>query len=631
VTLQTTAPSATVDLDRSGGMLTIGTDRYRLELRDTPPLFERSPYARLRDPQGGKWTDINLLSSVHTTQSPDEVFTVEGLTVEQPDDATVVLTVGLRSTAWARHQTRLVCTPEGVELDVTVQGTGTITDVTLFGGQAAMSSGACGTFRSKIRFSSVLVPAAGEPVQLVRPATASAVLGVVGDSDPGRLHAIFSPPPLAFGFGRETPTGPTTVPDGGWLALWLRAPVEELSFTAMRYSALENGYLVQLDYEGHTEVDGEWRSPTLVLRPADSGWGVLEDYRADLVAAGLAPATGPEVHRWWLEPIFCGWGAQCARAVHKLHAGPAEPAADTDPTADTAPETPDEEPLVVKAAPSFARADVYDQFLARLEEHDLNPGTIVIDDRWQAEYGTATVNTEQWPDLRGWIDARHAEGRKVLLWWKAWDPEGIPAEECTRDAAGRPITVDPGSAAYLERLRSIITHLVSAEGLDADGFKIDFTQRGPSGRTLTSAEPGVWGIAGLHRLLRTIEVAAKAAKPDALVVCHTIHPSFADVLDMVRLNDVSKRDVTGARVPVVDQMTFRHEIVRRILPEHPVDTDQWPMPNRAEWLRYVDAQVSKGVPALYYLESIDRSGEHVHPEDLERVAATWRDYRESLA
>lgn len=625
MTLQSTRTAATVELDRSGGMLTVGTDRYSLEIRQNAAQFERSPYARLRDPQGGKWTDINLLSSVHTTQSPDEIWKVDGLTAERPDDATVVLTVALRSTAWSKHETRMVCTPEGVELDVTVHGTGTLTEVTLFGGQASMSSGACGTFRSKIRFSSVLVPAAGEPVQLVRPATAGAVLGVVGDSDPGRLNAIFSPPPLAFGFGRDAPAGPTEVPGEDWLALWLRAPVEELSFTAMRYSALENGYLIQLDYEGHTEVDGEWRSPTLVLRPADTGWAVLEDYREDLVANGVAPAVGPEVHRWWLEPIFCGWGAQCARAVHLLHAGPA------DPTADTAPETPDEEPLVVRAAPSFARADVYDEFLVRLSEHGLEPGTIVIDDRWQAEYGSATVNLEAWPDLRGWIDARHAEGRKVLLWWKAWDPEGIPAEECVVDAAGRPITVDPGVPAYLERLRSIVTHLLSADGLDADGFKIDFTQRGPSGRTLRAAQPGVWGVAALHRLLRTIEEAAKAAKPDALVICHTMHPSFADVLDMVRLNDVSKRDVTGARVPVVDQMTFRYEIARRILPDHPIDTDQWPMPNRAEWLRYVEAQIEKGVPALYYLESIDRSGEHVHPEDLERVAASWTEYRKGLA
>jgi hypothetical protein len=55
------------------------------------------------------------------------------------------------------------------------------------------------------------------------------------------------------------------------------------------------------------------------------------------------------------------------------------------------------------------------------------------------------------------------------------------------------------------------------------------------------------------------------------------------------------------------------------------------MPNRAEWLRYVDAQIDKGVPALYYLEAIDRSGEHIHPEDLHRVAASWARYRESVA
>jgi hypothetical protein len=83
-------------------------------------------------------------------------------------------------------------------------------------------------------------------------------------------------------------------------------------------------------------------------------------------------------------------------------------------------------------------------------------------------------------------------------------------------------------------------------------------------------------------------------------------------------------------VPVVDQLTFRHEIARRVLPGHSIDTDQWPMPNRAEWLRYAEAQVTKGVPALYYLESIDRSGEPIRPEDLAQVAATWKRYRESV-
>jgi hypothetical protein len=273
---------------------------------------------------------------------------------------------------------------------------------------------------------------------------------------------------------------------------------------------------------------------------------------------------------------------------------------------------------------------VYDEFLDRLVAHGLEPGTIVIDDRWQAEYGSATVNEASWPDLAGWIAARHTAGQRVLLWWKAWDPEGIPAEECIRDAGGRAVGVDPSNPAYRDRLTAIVHRLLSPDGLNADGFKVDFTQRTPSGRTLV-VHGDEWGIAALHRLLATLQHAAVAAKPDALVITHAMHPSFSDVSGMIRLNDVAKRDLCGERVPVVDQLEFRHAIASRVLPSHPIDTDQWPMPNRAEWLRYADAQIEKGVPALYYLESIDRSGEHIDSADLRRIAATWRRYRDAVA
>jgi hypothetical protein len=171
--------------------------------------------------------------------------------------------------------------------------------------------------------------------------------------------------------------------------------------------------------------------------------------------------------------------------------------------------------------------------------------------------------------------------------------------------------------------------MLSSEGLDADGLKIDFTQRGPSGESL-SGTPGVWGIAALHLLLSTIAGAARDAKPDALLIAHAMHPSFGDICDMVRLNDVSKRDPRRKPVPVVDQLAMRHGIASRMFPHHLVDTDQWPMPNRAEWLAYAEAQISFGVPALYYVESIDNSGERIRAEDLDRVAESWRRYREEL-
>jgi hypothetical protein len=192
--------------------------------------------------------------------------------------------------------------------------------------------------------------------------------------------------------------------------------------------------------------------------------------------------------------------------------------------------------------------------------------------------------------------------------------------------AGTPIAADPGSPAYLDRLAGIVGRLIGPDGLDADGFKIDFTQRAPSGRGLR--RPGApgdapWGIALLHRMLETIYRSAKAAKPDALVVTHTPHPGFADVCDMVRLNDLLERDPLGGRVPAVDQLAFRHAVAGAVLPHHLIDTDQWPIANRAEWRAYVEAQSRLGVPALYYAERLDRSGEELTVSDFALVARTW--------
>jgi hypothetical protein len=224
----------------------------------------------------------------------------------------------------------------------------------------------------------------------------------------------------------------------------------------------------------------------------------------------------------------------------------------------------------------------------------------------------------------------------VLLWFKAWDPSGLPAELTVRDAKGRPVAVDPGNPAYLAELTRQVTWMLSADGLDADGFKVDFTQRAPSGVSLEAATDvtgggGVWGIAALHALLRTLHAAAKAAKPDALVVTHTVHPSFGAVSDMVRLNDVLEDSVAGEPVPVSDQLRFRRDIAANSLPGHPIDTDQWPMPNREQWLEYARLQPALGVPALYYVESIDNSREAVTDADLDEIAGLWRRYRATIA
>lgn len=594
----TLAPSLTRQADR----FTIAASAYTLSWRGGDAGLTHSPYFELTDAEGARWMRLCALSSVHTRALRDET-----MSIAEPDVVTgpeaILLTVRTESTAWDERTLEIRCTAEAVEVTLSARGTGDLTDVTILGGDGVLPTGASGTFRTGIDAQSLYVPSPTEPVAFVRPVWSAASLGVVGDADPGRLNGIFSPPPLALAFGRAPASDPFAPGPGPWLATWLRAPVDALRFTILRFDPVDDGGLLRLSHEGHTRVAGEWRSPTVVLKPVPTPGDALREYRSDAVRTGCAADAGPDISPWWLEPIFCGWGAQVARVAR----GGAP-------------------------APDLCRQEIYDDFLETLAAASLDPGTIVIDDRWQAQYGTAQPDTDAWPDLRGWIHRQHARGRRVLLWWKAWDPTGLPLEECITDAAGRPVAADPGSPAYLARLEAIVERLLSSEGLDADGFKVDFTQRTPSGATLRSAadSDGVWGVAALHRLVARIHGAAKRIKPDALVVTHTVHPSFGDVSDMIRTNDVLEHDTSGRPVSVAAQLRARHEIVAAVLPSHPVDTDQWPMPNREEWLDYAGAQGTLGVPALYYLERVGVEDESIAREHLEAIGRTWDEYRENL-
>ena len=577
----------------------------------------------LADRTGRIWSALTLLADVDRVDARDESY--GDLRPEVvADDGAVVVSVTAESPVWRSKTVVLRCHEDGAELSVMVEGEGLLTDVRLLGGRAVLGDGSGGPFRSGIEFASVFSPNPTEPVQVVRPATAAATIGVVGDDRPGRWHAVFSPAPLCFALGRERPAGPTDVPQDEWLSLSVQAPVDDLTFVELAYEPVDSGFWLRLDYDGHTRADGSFTTPAVVLRPAADPYAALDRYRLDLVERGWAPAPSGESARWWQEPAFCGWGAQCAR-VSLPGYPPSHPR-----TLEELP--PAARPADLPAAGELATQTTYDELLGRLAAHGVRPGTVVIDDRWQQDYGLGEPDPAHWPDLRGWIADQHAQGVHVLLWWKAWDPAGVPAEECVVDPAGRTVAVDPGNPAYLVRLRATAAWLVSPDGLGADGLKVDFTQRAPMGAALRqhTGPSRTWGVAAVHRLLQALRTGMREAKPDALLIAHAVHPGFGDVCDMVRLNDLSEQDPYGTAVPVVEQLKFRAAVARAALPHHLVDTDQWPMPDRQSWLSYVNAQSSLAVPALYYVEQMDRSDEDVTGEDLRLVARTWTAYRKQL-
>ena len=569
--------------------LSVEKAAYRLEL--APSGLK----AALSSPDGTHWLTLRLFAAVDAVEGTDET-----LSVEPPRRDGDTFEVERRSTLWDRAGLTLRCRDEALEIETWVSGRGRPTDVRLLGGRSLVRGPAMGFLPSGSGFRTLFTPTPADPVRLVRAASESAVVGVSGDGEAGRGHWHFTPAPLYLALttagGVEDPADPVAE---GWLDLMLAAPVADLGFVQMRYRPAEGGFSLELDYDGQTGVDGEFRAPTLVLTPgAPTPYAGMRRQREDLAARGFAPTPAPrEQPAWWREPIFCGWGAQCHLAR------------DSD-----------------RIAADFATQENYDRFLAQLEEHGVVPGTVVLDDKWQDTYGTNAPDPVKWPDLAGWIAGRHEHGQKVLLWWKAWDPEGLPPELCIRDPDGRPVAVDPSNAAAREELRRSVGAMLGGHGLDADGLKIDFTARTPSGRSLAKHGRG-WGIALLHELLATVYGAAKEAKGDALVMTHTPHPSFVDVTDMIRLNDMINVG-GGAVAPIVEQMRFRAEVARAACPELLIDTDDWPVPDLATWRDYTARKIEIGVPSLYYSGHLDATGDSFTPDDYELIRSTWTRWRE---
>ncbi|MFE4723707.1 hypothetical protein ACFRLW_46605, partial [Streptomyces sp. NPDC056728] len=397
--------------------------------------------------------ELQLHPSLDRTGRGDETLAVDPPELALEDGCPIV-TARRRSSAWSAARTRIECTARGPVFTWTVEGQGTLREGQLFATRAALGGRGGGLRPSGHDWRTLFTPNPGPPRRLTRGAGESAVIGVCGDARPGRGHWFFTPAPLALAFtGTPLPDDlepeRADAPDGWWL-VGLGATVTELTFTRLVYVPSDGGFHLVLDYEGQTRVDGCFSTPAVLVSPGhDDPYDGLRAHYAWLAEHGWTTgeaAPAERSPRWWTEPMFCGWGAQMARAR------------------DTG--TP---------APLLSSRAEYDTHLAHLETHGLVPGTVVIDDKWQEQYGSWRPDEERWPGLREWIAERHACGQRVLLWWRAWASEGVPDDLCVRTAEGVPVALDPEHPDAVEQLASTVRRMLGPDGLDADGLKIDFT------------------------------------------------------------------------------------------------------------------------------------------------------------
>lgn len=562
-----------MEVSTQGHDLTLKTARYTL-------IFHHNrPFVLLETAAGVKVTEFFVYSSVHPLNGRDDTYEIDTWQIQEAADQ-VTFSSTTRSTAWANKTFYFRCTPERFTYQIEVEGTGDLAEVLYFGGYYSASvRWSSGFFWSGQRFSQVFNPEPNIPEIYHLPPSAGTKIDITGVPIPAKGDWFFTPPPFCYA-GQYA--------EQGWLAMGVEAAPGQNTYTEYGYHGNLQAFHLSLSYEGHTHVNGRYLLPAIGFDFAADEYSAIGAHVTSLRAVGHVPIPNAAyTPAWWRTPIFCGWGAQCyLSALESGH------------------------------APNYARQENYEHFMEALRQHDLNPGIVVLDDKWQASYGENRVDENKWRDVRGFIDGQHALGRKVLLWYKAWDAEGLPVEECVTHAGGLPISVDPSSPAYEQRLRASIRHMLSPDGYDADGFKIDFTARMPSGYGL-QAHGELWGLELMKRYLWIIYSEAKQVKPDALVMSHTPHPYLADVLDMIRLNDINMgSDVNRA-------MQHRARIARLACPEAIIDTDNWPITDKATWRRYMEIQAGLGVPSLYYATHIDSTREPLDEADYALIRQVW--------
>ncbi|MCC7446800.1 MAG: hypothetical protein IT324_05250 [Anaerolineae bacterium] len=566
-------------LIKQNGITKIAAQTYTLTCASDRPFID------LDDPDGNKLASLFVLSSVHPLDGRDETVQIGAWQADETAGE-IVLSLTAESTSWTRKTYRFRCQPRRFIYEIEIEGQGQLAEVNYFGGYySGQPRWGSGFFWSGQSFWRGFNPEPTSDEDYYFAPSGGSAIDISGVPLPGKASWFFTPPPYCFAFeGKNT-----------WLTMGVEAAPGENRYTDYWYRGQQSCFFLALSYEGHTTINGQYRLPGVGFDFGTNPYEAISQHVQALKDQGYVHlAARDHKPRWWYEPIFCGWGSQCYVAA--VQGG---------------------------RASDCARQALYEEFLRTLEAHGVVPGIVALDDKWQTTYGENTVDPAKWPDLKGFIDRQHAAERKILLWLKAWDAEGIPSEECVTNAIGLPVTVDPTNPAFERRLRKSIRNMLSPDGYGADGFKIDFTARIPNGPGLRS-HGDVWGLELMKRYLGIIYDEAKRTKPDALIMAHSPHPYLADVVDVIRLNDINTgKDVNNA-------MQHRARIASIACPDAIIDTDNWPITDRSVWRDYVRIQPKLGVPSLYYTDHIDTTREPLEALDYELIREAWALHRSRI-
>ena len=209
--------------------------------------------------------------------------------------------------------------------------------------------------------------------------------------------------------------------------------------------------------------------------------------------------------------------------------------------------------------PAQCTQQLHEDFIAMMERNGIDFDTLIIDDFWGEQHGLWEVSKDKWPDMRGFVDKLHSQGRHVLL-WICTDPVGLPPEEQLYGS------FNIFSEAYKQRIALYMHKMLSDEPgcLNVDGFKFDFTSQLPG-----KYPPGASrNMQFLYDRFKLVTDAARAVKPDCLLDYQCCNPYFAHLHNMLRLNDYFALPENG-----LDEMKIRAKVAKIASYGALIDTD----------------------------------------------------------
>jgi len=549
----------------------------------------------------GFYYGMCMLSAVDTLNARDAGQCAPEISVVEKTEHAVHVTIRSDSSIWQQKICHYLFQDEQVEYWIELHGQGQVDRVYYFRGLIEGNEVA-----SVPGFTQIFSPQANFIEKQVFHANEYTAIAAGNDENVFKSVGAFAlhGAPLCFVFHDEGKPA--------CLAAGILAKAGEYQFHAFEVNHGEHGtQALSLAYHGHLQVNGIWHTPRVRLQFGPDRFKLIENYLAALAKYGGTVKRDRPYEPWTYRPIYCTWHDQEAAAMQNAR----------------------------KSKFSFARDNLLPQFFAQcnqancerwlglLKRHGVKPGTIIIDAKWQVLAGDPFADEAKFPNLRGFVDACHADGIKVMLWFNGWDREGIPDEECIY-VNGKPAHADPTNPAYRKRAAAYIRRMLSDEPgcYNADGLKVDGMTATPGGRTLKT-HSGSAGFELAREFLKLLFDAAKATKEESAIGQFTACPYLADLCDIARTGDLFT--IKGDSITT---NAFRARIQRLVMPQVAIDTDgaqefNYVLPFR----EIIEKQAEIGVPCIYQAELLLQQRLYCIPQirpltddDYAAIARVWR-------